>query len=147
MSPGPLRIAPLRIAIDTGGTFTDCAWVEGGRLRLLKVFSTPADPSQAIVNALRKIGHRGDWVLLHGTTVGTNTLLQRKGARVMERTGFSYDFCFRALRTLKLIRWATQNDQGSWAIGPKMLRFSESFHRYCLTVMEGESSEGSELKI
>ena len=82
MSPAPLRIAPLRIAIDTGGTFTDCVWVEGGRLRLLKVFSTPADPSQAIVNALRKIGHRDDWVLLHGTAVGTNTLLQRKGARV-----------------------------------------------------------------
>src|SRR5438477_9370270 len=82
MSPAPLRIAPLRIAIDTGGTFTDCVWVEGGQLRLLKVFSTPADSSQAIVNALRKIGHRGDWVLLHGTTVGTNTLLQRKGARV-----------------------------------------------------------------
>src|SRR5438552_13371841 len=82
MSPAPLRIAPLRIAIDTGGTFTDCVWVEGGRLRLLKVFSTPADPSQAIVNALRKIGHRDDWILLHGTTVGTNTLLQRKGARV-----------------------------------------------------------------
>src|SRR5438094_7360446 len=82
MSPGPLRIAPLRIAIDTGGTFSDCVCVEGGRLRLLKVFSTPGDSSQAIVNALRKIGHGDDWVLLHGTTVGTNTLLQRKGARV-----------------------------------------------------------------
>ena len=82
MSPAPLRIAPLRIAIDTGGTFTDCVWVEGGRLRLLKVFSTPGDPSQAIVNALKKIGRNSDWVLLHGTTVGTNTLLQRKGARV-----------------------------------------------------------------
>src|SRR5437588_4987466 len=82
MSLAPLRIAPLRIAIDTGGTFTDCVWVEGGRLRLLKVFSTPADASQAIVNALRKIGHRDDWILLHGTTVGTNTLLHRKGARV-----------------------------------------------------------------
>src|SRR5438874_6328035 len=82
MSPAPLRIVPLRIAIDTGGTFNDCVWVEGGRLRLLKVFSTPGDPSQAIVNALKKIGLNGDWVLLHGTTVGTNTLLQRKGARV-----------------------------------------------------------------
>src|SRR5436853_1219330 len=82
MSPAPLRTAPLRIAIDTGGSFTDCVWVEGGRLRLLKVFSTPGDPSQAIVDALKKIGRNGDWVLLHGTTVGTNTLLQRKGARV-----------------------------------------------------------------
>ena len=72
----------LRIAIDTGGTFTDCVWNEHGRLRMLKVFSTPADPSQAIAEALEKIGGRGPLVLLHGTTVGTNTLLQRKGARV-----------------------------------------------------------------
>jgi N-methylhydantoinase A len=49
---------------------------------MLKVFSTPADPSQAIVEALEKIGLRDSLVLLHGTTVGTNTLLQRKGARV-----------------------------------------------------------------
>ena len=75
-------IQQLRIAIDTGGTFTDCVWVDQGRVRMLKVFSTPADPSQAIVEALEKIGLRGSVVLLHGTTVGTNTLLQRKGARV-----------------------------------------------------------------
>ncbi len=72
---------PLRVAIDTGGTFTDCVWVEGGRVRALKVFSTPADPSQAIVQALDRIG-RHAFLVLHGTTVGTNTLLQRKGARV-----------------------------------------------------------------
>jgi N-methylhydantoinase A len=72
----------LRIAIDTGGTFTDCVWVERGRVRLLKQFSTPADPSQAIAEALQKIGFPAQLTLLHGTTVGTNTLLQRKGARV-----------------------------------------------------------------
>ena len=105
----------LRIAIDTGGTFTDCVWVEAGALRTLKVFSTPDDPSRAIAEALRKIAgtrpeklnclpknsvlYRGissampqiqpnpsplQWplTLLHGTTVGTNALLQRKGARV-----------------------------------------------------------------
>jgi N-methylhydantoinase A len=77
----PRRLQPLRIAIDTGGTFTDCVWMDRGRLRMLKVFSTPADPSQAIVEALRKIAHQGELVLLHGTTVGTNTLLERKGAR------------------------------------------------------------------
>jgi len=72
----------LRIAIDTGGTFTDCVWVEGGVLRTLKVFSTPDDPSRAISEALRKIGAGAGLTLLHGTTVGTNSLLQRKGARV-----------------------------------------------------------------
>ncbi len=51
-------------------------------MRMLKVFSTPHDPSRAIAEALEKIGARGSLTLLHGTTVGTNTLLQRKGARV-----------------------------------------------------------------
>src|SRR3954451_24864276 len=72
----------LRIAVDTGGTFTDCVWVERGRLRMLKVFSTPGDPSEAIANAIEKIGAKGSVLLLHGTTVGTNALLERKGARV-----------------------------------------------------------------
>jgi N-methylhydantoinase A len=88
--------ATRAIAVDTGGTFTDCVWVEGGVLQTLKVFSTPDDPSRAIAEALRKIGEatrkpdeagrkhraRAALTLLHGTTVGTNALLQRKGARV-----------------------------------------------------------------
>jgi len=90
------RGSALRIAIDTGGTFTDCVWVEGGALKTLKVFSTPDDPSRAIAEALQKIdagapphransrraGDPGGATLLHGTTVGTNALLQRKGVRV-----------------------------------------------------------------
>jgi N-methylhydantoinase A len=79
---GHARQPPLRIAIDTGGTFTDCVWLDRGRIRILKVFSTPDDPSRAIVEALEQIGRRESLILLHGTTVGTNTLLQRKGARV-----------------------------------------------------------------
>jgi N-methylhydantoinase A len=76
----PGRSQSLRIAVDTGGTFTDCVWIDRGRLRMLKVFSTPLDPSQAIVNAIQKIAPEQDFLLLHGTTVGTNTLLERKGA-------------------------------------------------------------------
>jgi N-methylhydantoinase A len=76
------RTPLLQVAIDTGGTFTDCVWVERGRVRMVKVFSTPDDPSTAIVEALEKVGLPGEMTLLHGTTVGTNTLLQRKGARV-----------------------------------------------------------------
>src|SRR5713226_7942989 len=78
----PRRHQPLQIAIDTGGTFTDCVWTERDQLRMVKVFSTPADPSQAIVEALEKISLTSPLILLHGTTVGTNTLLQRRGARV-----------------------------------------------------------------
>jgi N-methylhydantoinase A len=72
----------LRIAIDTGGTFTDCVWIENSEIKALKVFSTPDDPSRAIADALKKIYSGGRVTLLHGTTVGTNALLQRKGARV-----------------------------------------------------------------
>src|ERR1700753_4069311 len=87
-SPVPPRLFmpirhPLRIAIDSGGTFTDCVWLQGFALRILKVFSTPADPAKAIAGAVQKIsGDGAEVVVLHGTTVGTNTLLQRKGARV-----------------------------------------------------------------
>ncbi len=49
---------------------------------MVKVFSTPEDRAQAIIEAVRQSGTRGPLVLLHGTTVGTNALLQRKGARV-----------------------------------------------------------------
>ncbi len=73
---------PLRIAIDTGGTFTDCVWLERGHLQIKKVFSTPADPAHAILDAISEVEHPNAIVLLHGTTVGTNTLLQRRGARV-----------------------------------------------------------------
>lgn len=80
--PRPPSSREFRIAVDTGGTFTDCVWSDGRQLRMKKVFSTPADPSQAIAEALHRIGVDGGLILLHGTTVGTNTLLQRKGARV-----------------------------------------------------------------
>src|SRR6266436_2542100 len=108
--------APLRIAIDSGGTFTDCVWLDGSTLRILKVFSTSGDPSQAITSAVQKIAAAGnEVVVLHGTTVGTNTLLQRKGARVafVTTAGFEdsieigrqnrpklYDFFFEKYPTL-----------------------------------------------
>ncbi len=86
----PRQTALLRVAVDTGGTFTDCVWVENGRLRMLKVFSTPHDPSEAIARAIAKIEKNEAILLLHGTTVGTNALLERKGARVafVTTTGF-----------------------------------------------------------
>jgi N-methylhydantoinase A len=72
----------LRVAIDTGGTFTDCVYLADGQLRALKLFSTPADPSLAIMEALERIRPGGEFEVRHGTTVGTNTMLERTGARV-----------------------------------------------------------------
>jgi N-methylhydantoinase A len=72
----------LRVAIDTGGTFTDCVYLADGQFEVLKVFSTPADPSLAVLNALALIGAGKALEVRHGTTVGTNAMLERKGARV-----------------------------------------------------------------
>ncbi|MGI9626269.1 MAG: hydantoinase/oxoprolinase family protein [Longimicrobiales bacterium] len=72
------------VAVDTGGTFTDLLILKAGQLRALKIPSTPDDPSRAVLSGVRKlIGERGTaHVLLHGTTVATNALLEGKGARV-----------------------------------------------------------------
>ncbi len=75
----------LTIAIDTGGTFTDCVWRDRGRVEVLKLPSTPDDPGRAILDAVKKIRARTgvqSVEVRHGTTVATNALLERKGARV-----------------------------------------------------------------
>jgi N-methylhydantoinase A len=75
-----------RIGIDTGGTFTDLIRfdAESGEVQALKVPSTPAKPLQAFIHAIRESGvdTRAIDGLVHGTTVATNTLIERTGARV-----------------------------------------------------------------
>ena len=72
----------MRVAIDTGGTFTDCVTLRDGEIEVLKIASTPADPSLAVLEAVTRMAGGGAVELRHGTTVGTNTMLERKGARV-----------------------------------------------------------------
>lgn len=79
----------LKVGVDVGGTFTDfaCVFDDGGRLAF-KVPSTPADPSQAVVEGVRRLIKAHDVspgsisVFSHGTTVATNAVLERKGAVV-----------------------------------------------------------------
>ena len=71
------------VGIDTGGTFTDLVVYAQGRMRHCKVLSTPADPSRAIAEGLRRLGLEDTPLhIVHGTTVGTNAVLEGKGARV-----------------------------------------------------------------
>jgi N-methylhydantoinase A len=76
----------MRIAIDTGGTFTDCVYEKLGALAVLKILSTPDDPARSVLEAIRQIA--GDQPagieieVRHATTIATNALLERKGARV-----------------------------------------------------------------
>ena len=78
---GPGRAAraePMRVGVDSGGTFTDFAAWDGARLRSFKVRSTPRDPAQAILAGLERLAAAE---VVHGSTVATNALLQRSGAR------------------------------------------------------------------
>jgi len=70
-------MAARRLGVDTGGTFTDVVTAEG---RVVKLLSTPEDPAAAVLDGVEQAG--GADVLAHGTTVATNTLLERRGARV-----------------------------------------------------------------
>jgi N-methylhydantoinase A len=82
----------LRIAVDIGGTFTDglAATVPGGEIWVAKTLTTPRDPGEAVTTVLAdllrqiaagpKNGHRGVCEVVHGTTLVTNTLIERKGA-------------------------------------------------------------------
>jgi N-methylhydantoinase A len=76
-----------RVGIDIGGTFTDLLLVgEGGRVVIAKTLTTPGDPSLAVEHALRPVLENGTvgsgehGTLLHGTTLVTNALIERKGA-------------------------------------------------------------------
>jgi N-methylhydantoinase A len=76
------------IGVDVGGTFTDFYGLDeaGGAVWLHKRASTPVDPGRAIVEGIETFlgEHGGEGVrrLAHGTTVGTNALIQRQGGRV-----------------------------------------------------------------
>lgn len=72
----------MRIGIDTGGTFTDLTCVSAdGRLSVYKVPSTPSDPSTAVIDGIRQANPAPGFVVVHGTTVATNALLERRGAK------------------------------------------------------------------
>jgi N-methylhydantoinase A len=76
-----VRNSSMLIGIDTGGTFTDFVFIEGGRLRIHKVPSTPSDPAAAVMRGLKeaRAGGKAEFAA-YGTTVATNALIERKGA-------------------------------------------------------------------
>ncbi|MEX0979771.1 MAG: hydantoinase/oxoprolinase family protein [Gemmatimonadota bacterium] len=83
---------PMILAVDTGGTFTDFLLLEHGVLRVLKVPSTPDDPAEAVLAGARELlGDARGYLLAHGSTVATNALLERKGARVFLVTNRGFE--------------------------------------------------------
>lgn len=93
MSSGAEAKSTLILAVDTGGTFTDLLLLDDGRLKTLKVPSTPKDPADAVLGGSKQIMGGGvlPHRLLHGSTVATNSLLERKGARVILVTNRGFE--------------------------------------------------------
>ena len=79
--------APARLAVDIGGTFTDLALDTGVRVFTLKVLTTPRAPEEGVLDGVARILREAGLapsdigLLVHGTTLATNALIERKGAR------------------------------------------------------------------
>lgn len=85
--PKRQRRGIVRVGVDAGGTFTDFIYSVGNEIRVFKLPSTPHDPSCAVLEGVRRICSElqlapDEIEVVHGTTVGTNALLERRGARV-----------------------------------------------------------------
>jgi N-methylhydantoinase A len=99
------------VGIDTGGTFTDLAAIVGGELRVHKLPSTPDDPATAVIAGLKAIldGVPADAVT-YSSTVATNALLEKKGARVALFVDAGFE---------DLIEIGRQNRTDLYALAPK----------------------------
>ena len=83
----------LSVGIDAGGTFTDFVFFDGKEISVNKVPSTPRDPSIAVLDGLK--AHPAEFSriseIIHGTTVATNALLERDGAKTCLVTTMGFE--------------------------------------------------------
>ncbi|MBI5852637.1 MAG: hydantoinase/oxoprolinase family protein [Planctomycetes bacterium] len=112
-SKSPSR-RPLRVGIDTGGTFTDVAVIDRGRLTIHKLPSTPDDPSRAVVDGLAAVRGDREVDVVHGTTVGLNAVLTRR----LSRTAFVTNEGF-----ADLVEIGRQDRTGLYDLEPRRAEF------------------------
>ena len=80
------------LGVDIGGTFTDFVLFDGKELKVHKVISTPHNPAEAVFDGIKSLEVTKEKVpIVHGSTVATNTLLERKGAKVALITTSGYE--------------------------------------------------------
>src|SRR5262245_42382719 len=78
---------PVRLAVDIGGTFTDIVLLAGEQQLVAKVLTTPREPEVAVIEGARsalaeaRLAFRDIDLFVHGTTLATNAIIERKGAR------------------------------------------------------------------
>lgn len=79
------------IGVDTGGTFTDFVFKEGDGWGVYKILSTPSNPAKAVLEGLRHIAKGKKKQIIHGSTVATNAILERKGAKTALITNHGFE--------------------------------------------------------
>lgn len=118
----------LLIGIDVGGTFTDAIVFDGSSGNLLAAFKVPSstgEPGRAVVDAIEKIAQNvpvAGAVVCHGTTVGTNALIERQGSRtaLLSTSGFSDVVALRRQDRPSLYSFDVQISE---PLAPRSLRF------------------------
>ncbi len=118
----------LLIGIDVGGTFTDAIVFDSSNGNLLAAFKVPSstgEPGKAVIDAIEKIAQSvaiKDAVVCHGTTVGTNTLIERRGSRtaLLSTAGFSDVIALRRQDRPILYSFDVRISE---PLAPKQLRF------------------------
>lgn len=132
-----------RIGVDIGGTFTDLVlFGDGGETFFTKVASTPAQPEQAVLTGIKQITETAELdvskvvEVVHGTTVGSNTLLQKVGAK----SGLITTKGFRDVLEIGRVRTPTMFDL-SWEKAVPLIS-----RRYRLEVDERSTADGRILK-
>ena len=109
------------VGIDVGGTFTDIAVLEDGKLTVHKLPSTPADPSLGILQGVKETGVTSA-EFVHGSTVATNALLEGKGARTALVTTMGFEDVLEIGRQARAELYNFEMDRAP-ALAPWELRF------------------------
>ena len=114
-------MASVITGIDVGGTFTDFAVLRDGQVTVYKTPSTTSDPSQAVIEGIKAIGVSGaDFV--HGSTVATNALLEKKGSRTALVTTQGFEDVLEIGRQNRSSLYDLMMDRAP-ALVPRELRF------------------------
>ena len=104
------RASTIIVGVDTGGTFTDMVAIIGGEIRVHKVLSTPLDPADAVIRGLHEmLAGATPTSVTYSSTVATNSLLEKKGARVALITNAGFE---------DLIEIGRQNRDDLYALAP-----------------------------
>ncbi len=111
MRSHPRKSDLILVGIDTGGTFTDLVALIDGHLRVHKLPSTPHDPAAAVIDGLKVLLHDQSVAIInYSSTVATNALLEKKGARVALITDRGFE---------DLIEIGRQNRTDLYALAPR----------------------------